>query len=257
MSPRPPLPRDHDGPSGVRQRPFLVDRPGAPVPATVWTPAEPERPLPLVLLGHGGSGDRHSTRIVARAEQLAHSGYAAVAIDGPYHGERVPQPLTAAQYQALIAGEGVERVLDRMAADWLATRDALVRTGLADPDRQAYVGLSMGTRFGLATAVALGPSLRCAVFGKFGTRASTALHPGLAAPRRALDDAARITAPVLFHLNRDDELFPREGQLELFAAFPNAAKELHSHPGGHSHPPDDASDLWQRFLTRHLAGSLR
>ena len=226
-------------------------------PATVWTPppeaASPsESALPLVLLGHGGSGHRNSPRIASLATKFAESGFAAAAIDDPYHGGRVASPLTPAEYQARIVAEGVEKVLDGMAADWLATRDALAHAGIADPTNVAYVGLSLATRFGLPTATALGPSLRCAVFGKFAPR-SPVLNPGLSTPGDVLRDASRIAAPVLFHMQWDDELFPRAGQFELFDAFPSPEKELHAFSGPHARTPGHAPDLWHAFVARHLA----
>ena len=259
----------------TRRRDFLIPRESGPVPGTVWIPAaaptltpaptstpEPPSPplpgpLPLVLLSHGGSGTRHSTRVTQMAALLTRSGLAAAAIDGPYHGERVAKPLTPAEYQSRIAAEGIGTVLDRTAGDWRATRDVLVEAGIADPERLAYFGLSFGTRYGIAAAAALGsgsePGLRCAVLGKFGVQESPDLHPGLHAPQRTLRDAARIAAPVLFHMQWDDELFPRAGQLELFDSFPSPAKELHAFPGGHRHTPDHAPLLWHDFLFRHLA----
>ncbi|MEV0647368.1 dienelactone hydrolase family protein [Phytomonospora sp. NPDC050363] len=235
------------------QRSFVIHRAGPRVPGTVWTPVARPGPVPLVLLGHGGSGHRHSDRVSSMAERFAQAGFAAAAIDGPYHGDRVPSSLTPAEYQARIVAEGIGRVLDRVAEEWVATRDLLVDAGIADRTRQAYFGLSMGTRLGLAAAAALAPDLKCAVFGKFGTRSAAGLDPGLRAPVRALDDASGIAAPVLFHLQWDDELFPRTGQLELFDAFPNPAKELHAFAGRHGRTPEHAPDLWHAFIERHLA----
>ncbi|MEY9859532.1 dienelactone hydrolase [Catenulispora sp. GAS73] len=243
----------HIGPH-TTQRSFLIHRPTEDVPATVWTPTtRPGPPLPLVLLGHGGSGHRHSERIVALAARFTSTGYAAAAIDGPFHGDRVQQPLTPAEYQARVADEGIETVLDRIAADWVATTTHLAEAGIADGMRVAYVGLSMGTRFGLPAAAALGPSLRCAVFGKFGLESSTAFNPALHVPDRVRRDASGITAPVFFHVQWDDELFPRSGQLDLFDAFAGPDKELHAFAGRHSHTPQHAPGLWRSFVERHLA----
>lgn len=180
-----------------------INRPLSAIPGTVWTPSGRSEAVPLVLLGHGGGGHRHSDRVLSMADRITSSGCAAAAIDGPFHGERVASPLTPAEYQSRIAAEGVDRVLDRMADDWVAASDLLVEVGIADPTRQAYFGLSMATRFALAAAVALGRGLACAVFGKFGTQSTAHANTGVHAPQRALNDASAITAPVLFHLQWD------------------------------------------------------
>ncbi|MGQ4516145.1 dienelactone hydrolase family protein [Streptomyces sp. DW26H14] len=239
----------------VTRRSFLIRRATGPVPGTVWVPASRPGPAPLVLLGHGGSSDRRGSRVVSMAGRFTSAGFAAAAIDGPYHGERLSSPLSTAQYQARIAAEGIDRVLDRMAGDWATTCDLLTHVGIADGARRAYFGLSMGTRFGLAAAAAPISGLKCAVFGKFGTRSTPDMNPALQAPRRSLSAASRVTVPVFFHLQWDDDVFPRAGQLELFDAFAGPAKELHCFAGGHRHTPEHAPDLWQAFVTRHLTGS--
>lgn len=238
-------------------RSFVIHRSSGAVPGTVWMPTTRPGPLPLVLLGHGGSGHRHSDRILSMAAQLTLAGCAAAAIDGPHHGDRVATPLPPAEYQARIAAEGIANVLDRIAEDWLATTDVLADTGIANHTHLAYFGLSMGTRFGLPTAAALGPALRCAVFGKFGTQSATAMHPGLHAPQRALTDASHITAPILFHLQQDDELFPRPGQLQLFDAFASPTKQLLRFPGHHRDTPEHAPSTWCTFITHHLIPTSR
>ena len=235
------------------QRTFRLRRPTGPVPGTVWTPVHHLGPIPLVLLGHGGSGHRHSERIMSMATHFTGAGYAAAAIDGPFHGERVESPLTPAEYQARIAAEGIDAVLDRMAGDWVATAGHLVDAGIADASRLAYVGLSMGSRYGLPAAAALGTALRCLVLGKFGLQSTADLNPALQAPDRARSDASRITAPVFFHLQWDDEIFPRAGQFDLFDAFASAEKELHAFTGPHARTPEHAPGLWQAFVRRHLA----
>jgi dienelactone hydrolase len=176
------------------------------------------------------------------------SGLAVIAIDGPYHGDRVPAPMAPPAYQQLIADEGIESVTARMTADWLAAVSALADRGLADDAHVSVFGMSMGARFGLPVAAALGPRLQCAVLGKFGLREAAPLHPGLRAPGLMAAAAHAVSAPLLYHVQWDDEIFPRDGQFELFDALASADKQLIARPGPHAqtHPGDQTS--WQDFI---------
>jgi dienelactone hydrolase len=234
--------------AGCTERSFILRR-SVPVPGVLWSP-QAAVPRATVLLFHGGSGHKRSERHLQMGRWLASaSGLAVIAIDGPYHGDRAPPPMAPSAYQQLIADEGIESVTARMTADWLDAVSALAGLGLADDAHVSVFGMSMGARFGLPAAAALGPRLRCAVLGKFGLRQAGLLHPGLRAPGLIAAAARAVSAPLLYHVQWDDEIFPRDGQFELFDAMASTDKHLIARPGPHAqtHPNDQTS--WQDFLS--------
>jgi dienelactone hydrolase len=230
------------------ERSFLIRRRPGPVPGVLWSP-QATVPQATALLFHGGSGHKRSERHLRMGRRLASAGLAVIAIDGPYHGDRVPVPMTPSAYQQLIVTEGIEAVTARLTADWLDAVRVLADLGLADATHVGVFGMSMGARFGLPAAAALGPRLQCAVLGKFGIRQAAPLHPGLRAPGLMATAARAVFAPVLYHVQWDDEIFPRDGQFEVFDALASADKQLIARTGPHdqTHPTDEAS--WQDFLT--------
>jgi dienelactone hydrolase len=241
---------------GVTERRFNLERVTGIVPGILWTPTQHDRRAPLVLMGHGGSGHKRADRQLMLARRFAAvSQVASAAIDGPLHGDRVAEKIDRRQYQERMAAMGVDKVTDAMVDDWGATLDALSQLDAIDADRIAYVGFSMGTRFGLPYVAAASDRLRCAVLGKNGMRQSSAMAAAATMAPRFKQDAPNIKLPVLFHVQWDDELFPRDGQFELFELLGTHDKRLIAFPGPHGAAAPEAVDAWCAFVTHHLARS--
>jgi dienelactone hydrolase len=209
------------------------------VPGVLWTP-EGVGPFPLVLIGHGGGGHKRDASRLAMGYRYAREfNIASAAIDGPAHGER--------------AGNGSlqldEAAIDAMVADWRATLAALAALPDIDSERLGYGGVSMGTMFGIPF-IAADARIRAAVLGLSGTRAD---DPSWSAIEQRLRyDTTLVRCPVLFLVQWDDELFPRDGAFELFELLGSADKRLLAHPGGHGETPADAADWTMGFLARLL-----
>ncbi len=75
---------------------------------------------------------------------------------------------------------------------------------------------------------------------------------GLLGSTALAETAARITVPVQFLVQWDDERVPREQSLALFDALASAQKTLHANPGKHGDLPSFETDSSLRFFARHL-----
>jgi dienelactone hydrolase len=240
---------------GVTERRFDLGRETGIVPGILWTPTQQDRPVPLVLMGHGGSGHKRADRQLLLGRRFAGvAQMAAVSIDGPLHGDRVSEQLDRRQYQERMAAMGVDKVTDGMVDDWSATLDALSHLDTINANRIAYIGFSMGTRFGLPYVAAAGDRLRCAVLGKNGMRQTSTMPSSVNMAQRFKQDAPTIQVPVLFHVQWDDELFQRDGQFELFDLIGAHDKRLIAFPGLHGAAAPAAIEAWCAFVARHLAG---
>ncbi len=231
---------------GVSERDFVIRAGKRDVPGVLWMPDHASDPRPLVLLGHGGGGHKRQNYITSLARRaVRHLGYAVAAIDGPMHGDRAkllgrdPGPRSERRWWR-------DSLTDEMIEDWQATIDALQKLDGIGIGPVGYWGLSMGTIFGLPF-VAAEPRVRVAVLGLMGAMGPTG--------DRLRKDAARVDCPVLFLVQWDDELVPRESALELFAALGASDKRLHSHPGIHTAVPREEFDASEEFLARHLETS--
>ncbi len=233
---------------GVSERRFDVESEGRVVPGLLWTPDAASTPRPLVLIGHGATLHKGTDYIRMLARRLVrHQGFAAAAIDGPVHGDRSPLPGGGHEALWSVFRESWARVetTDHMIADWRAALDALQRLDEVGEAPVGFWGLSMGTIFGLPF-VAAEPRIEVAVLGLMGITGPTR--------ERLRSDAARLTCPLFFLLQWDDELVPRDAALALFHQLGSADKRLHAHPGQHTAVPAEAFRATQDFLAKHLGG---
>jgi dienelactone hydrolase len=244
--------RAHDTESLGEGHLLEVSQSGHTVPTVLWRPRLEGRP-PLVLVGHGGGGHKNDEFIVRMTESLVQRGIAALAIDAPFHGDRAIPADGQRSYLDHMAAQGLTDVYEEAIADWCAALDAADETGAVDTTRVGFIGLSMGSNFGFPICAQLGPRLRCAVLGKLGLATAPGFPSIVAAPAAVIDAAQKLTAPVLMHMQWDDEVFTRDGQLALFDVIGSPDKQLRARPGRHgfTHPEDEHS--WISFVSRHLA----
>jgi dienelactone hydrolase len=208
------------------------------VPGIRWLPQQPDQPHPTVLIGHGGTQHKRVPNILALGQRLARSGYGAVAIDAPGHGDRMTdadREMQDARRRATQESGGqrppmsseARRALAERApahvAEWKAVLDALEQQPGSADGPFGYWGLSMGCAFGLPL-VATEPRISAAVLGLAG------LWDGNEAQLKA---ARSVSIPILFLFQWDDELMTRESGLALWDALGSERKTLHINPGGH------------------------
>lgn len=228
---------------GVLEREFTLGE----IPGTLWTP-ESAAPAPLILIGHNGGLHKRESRLVARARHSAAYGYAVAAIDAPGHGDRprsaADEQARADLRQAMQAGEPVDEIfesfigplVEKTVPEWQTTLDAL----LALPQIGGPVGYSGWTAVGIRLAV-VEPLIAAAGF-----------FAGGYVPRAQREEARKVTIPLVFLLQWDDEGNPRQRALDLFDAFGTKEKTLHANMGGHAGTPWFEVDDGNRFFGRHL-----
>ena len=232
---------------GHVQREFMLQRGGRCVPGVLWTPAAGAPGRPLVLFGHGASGDRHQTPIPYVARKLVtESGFSALAIDGPVHGRR---KVGDGARGAFAVEWRRDACVDDMLGDWRAALDAMQSLPDIGAGPVGYWGLSMGTIFG-APLVAAESRIRVAVLGLMGLVGPTEYYR-----QRIRAAADAIACPVLFLMQLQDELFTRLQYLELFDQLASDDKRLHANPGLHPEVPVEELDFSAMFLERYLAGA--
>jgi pimeloyl-ACP methyl ester carboxylesterase len=218
------------------------------ISGAVWLPDRVESTTPLVLMGHGASGDRYQAPLPHLARRFVNEcQFAVLAMDGPVHGLRkVGDGGRKAFFEEMQRAECIDDMLN----DWSAAyRAVCAETGLGQSPT-GYFGLSMGTMFGIPL-LASDINFAASVVGLCG---STGAAGAIAS--RLQEDAAAITHPVLFLMQLEDELFPRDGYLDLFDRIASVDKRLHANPGLHPEVPAEEVDCAFQFLAQRLQGKV-
>ena len=235
--------------NGNATREFDIARPGKRhVTGAVWLPEAAGDADTLMLFGHGASGDRYQAPICYLARRfVAEAGVPVLSLDGPVHGLRQ-------------AGEGGrtaffpefqrQTCVEDMVEDWHLAIDTVQALDAVSAQKLAYFGLSMGSLFGIPL-VGGRDDVTVATLGLVGSGGE------LPHRDRLLAGAARITCPVLFLMQLEDELFDRSGYLEVFDAIAAEDKRLHANPGLHPEIPEEEINFAFDFLLSHIRGTAR
>ena len=226
-------------------RDFYTKAGGRRVPASIWTPKNRTHLLPVVLVGHGGSGHRKSQLVLdIVCDVVIQHQIAVVAIDGPVHGERrsvfMDGPVVRQEFRDIWAS-GLS--IDPMVEDWKSCIDYLYQFPEIDLNRIGWYGISMGTAYGIPL-IADDSRIKVASLGMWGTcRPPT---------ERLVADAKKISIPVLFQVKENDEIFTQSGQEDLYANISSKEKMYKTYPGGHTDPKDKQLNEIIQFLSQHL-----
>jgi dienelactone hydrolase len=215
------------------------------VPATLWKPKENKGQLPVILVGHGGSGHRKSQLVLDIVHAVVMKlQIAVVAIDGPVHGERrsifMDGPEVREEFRNIWAtGASV----DPMVEDWQSCIDYLQQFSELDLQRIGWYGISMGTAYGIPL-IAAESRIKIAALGMWGTSRPPT--------ERLIADAKKITVPVLFQVKEADEIFSQLGQQDLFDKIGSFKKIYKTYPGGHTDPKDQQLVDIIQFISQDL-----
>jgi cephalosporin-C deacetylase-like acetyl esterase len=239
---------------------------GGRVPAIVGVPRQGNKPYPALILlhGYGGRKDDWGPLIVA----LSAKGWAAIAIDAMYHGQRAePGQNILSNDWASNRAAFIQTIIDeRRALDYLASR------GDIDVKRVGLLGASMGAIMGSITT-AVEPRIKCAVLAVGGgdwrqlveksqlgavsvLREQLLAHWDEMADQMAgiepLNFAPHIAPrPVLMLNGKQDNIVVPACSQELYDAL-GEPKEIQWFDSGHGLPIGEALAKASAWLDAHL-----
>ena len=237
-------------PQGYKTLEFRVRREGDRlVTGSLWIPSGSVQSDILMAFGHGASGTRYQLPIPYLARKFAKEGIVSLSMDGPVHGLRQKgeggRPALSQEMRR-------SNMIEDMIADWITAVEVTESQMGFNAQKFGYFGLSMGSIFGIPYLARRKKDNNPVTVATLGLLGTTGAVSGLS--DRLKRDASAIKAPTLFFMQLEDELFPRDGYLELFDALGSANKRLHANPGLHPEVPAEEIDFCLGFVLDHLKG---
>ena len=210
------------------------------VPGLLSTPTTGKKPYPVVLLLHGLTSSKSAWLVNGSSHHgspltmgLLKKGYAVLALDAQYHGDRaiyndfvdpgemVFQRGWMGRYSNLVT----QTIVDyRRAIDYLATR------GDIDKDRVGVIGYSMGGQMTFilgASEPRIKTMVGCVVPEMPGMLIAASTFT------RSLGDK-----PLLMMMARKDQYYTVDVAQQLFDSVPGSNKEIRFFDSGHSLPEE-------------------
>lgn len=243
---------------------------GERVPGLLLLPKRREK-VPCIIFLHGYGGSKDDVR--GAAEFVSGEGYAIMAIDAEYHGERkeAGKELYSPNITDSIRGI-IQTVIDlRRAVDYLETRPEI------DVDRIGYVGGSMGGILG-AIFIGVEPRIKAAALivagGNMSLMIRESQHYTMPAIREYLrregisyEDLQKMLdpidpinfigyfapRPVVFHLGKFDKIVPAEAGRQLYEKA-GEPKQIYWYDAGHNVPLDLVLARILDFMDANLLG---
>jgi cephalosporin-C deacetylase-like acetyl esterase len=243
---------------------------GERVPALLSIPKKREK-VPCMVFLHGYGGSKED--ILSVAELIAAEGYAIIAIDAEFHGERKEEGKELYSPNLNESRKGIiQTIIDlRRTVDYLETRPEI------DKEKIGYVGGSMGGIFG-AIFIGVEPRIKAAALlvagGNMSLMIRKSKHYAIPAIRnhleaegisyeeiqRFLDPVDPINfidkfspRPVVFHLGKYDEIVPAEAGEQLYKKA-KEPKKVYWYDSGHNLPLDLVLARVLDFMDQKLLG---
>jgi len=251
---------------------------GDRVPGYFAYPTTGDGPYPVVLFLHGFANSKEGPwrdddfeRGGLLTKGLLKSGFATLALDAQYHGERIahndyqhPGAIVVGRQLAKYRELYTQTVIEyRLALDYLATRT------VADTSRSGVIGYSMGGMMAF-TLTAVEPRIKAAVacvappMGEgllkvmYGEAPPDRLRALTSSPQaRTNVTAAQNYAPAidsqpfLMLMGRRDGLYSIQEAQQLYDLIPSPVKELELYDSDHRLPPEYAARA-VRWFVEHL-----